>query len=135
MGGGIFKFGKGGILTMFKDYLFAIRILFGVLFSIYSIYLTKLLFCKDNKADAQWVIEKSILPMCINVFVVFISTFFSIVRFRVVLLVCIATDLVHVLIRVLLNFKMESPEDLSHLQHHCMIAVLEIIVLILSFLF
>lgn len=120
---------------MFKDYLFAIRILFGVLFSIYSIYLTKLLFCKDNKADAQWVIEKSILPMCINVFVVFISTFFSIVRFRVVLLVCIATDLVHVLIRVLLNFKMESPEDLSHLRHHCMIAVLEIIVLILSFLF
>lgn len=131
--GGVFL--NSEVLFMFKDYLFTMRILFGVFFAFYSIYLIKLLFCKDNKADALWIIEKSILPMDVNVFLISASTFFGIALFRVVLLICIATNLAHVIIRVLLNFKMESPEDLSHLRHHCVIAVLEIIVLILSFLF
>ena len=117
---------------MFKDYLFAMRVLFGIFVAFYSIYLIILFFCKNN---VQWIILNTILPMAINVFLVIMSTFFGMVPFRVILLICIFINFVHMILSVLWDMRKESPEGISYLCPHFLITVLEIIVLILSFLF
>lgn len=127
----IFLKNRREVLIMFKDYLFAMRVLFGIFVAFYSIYLIILFFCKNN---VQWIILNTILPMAINVFLVIMSTFFGMVPFRVILLICIFINFVHMILSVLWDMRKESPEGISYLCPHFLITVLEIIVMILTFL-